>query len=140
MRLLALPALLLLATGAAAQASWTTATGRVTDLETGEPVEGATVQFLRCDALDAPASCRPIPARLIGTEDWMWLGPETDADGRFEQSAVVPGVYAFRVLHSDYHPAQTVPYQDRGSAHAPDFEVALFPLGWASPAPRSPVE
>ena len=121
--------LALCARPAAAQASWTSATGRVTDAETGAPVSDATVELLVCDAVDRPATCRP--------SRWS-SGGATDARGAFRIWSVMARVYAVRVTHPDYRANQPPPYDEAErlrrnredlTSHegAPHYRIALRP-------------
>ena len=114
---------------AAAQASWTSSTGRVTDAETGDPVPGATVELLVCDAADRPATCR--------LSRWSSAGA-TDAHGAFRIWSAMARVYAVRVTHPDYVAERGPPYdeaerlrrnrEDLASTEGPpSFEIALRP-------------
>ncbi|MEM0961037.1 MAG: carboxypeptidase-like regulatory domain-containing protein [Bacteroidota bacterium] len=116
MRVLSVVGLLALLAPVHAQASWRTATGRVVDLDTGEPVVGARVILLECESVEEPASCRQNryrPAR-------------TDRYGRFSLGAVVLSTYAVRVAHPGYAPVQMPPYIDEPSTGVPHYEIGLF--------------
>lgn len=140
-RVLATLTIALVATSSHAQASWHSASVRVVDVETGEPIEGAAVYALRCRALDRPETCYPLAGHR-GGDEYFWGAGMTNADGRADFTATQTGVHALRIEHPDYTPVQMPPYLEvpanqplppGAERHfpTPHYEVALFPKGWA---------